>query len=223
MVVLRAKLFGSSNLGVYLKPVGKYLLAPIGARRLINDEASSIGLEVVELSIYDSKMLGIFVVGNSRSLLVPPIISDFELEKLKNSLDLEVHVLPSTKLTALGNDIVANDYGAIVHPAFSDEEVSLISRYLGVDVLRGKIGGMPIVGSLVVVNNRGCLTSPAADDVELKGLSDLLQVECERGTVNNGVGYVKLGLVASDKGAIVGYPTTPREIENLSEALKIEP
>ncbi|MCD6348485.1 MAG: translation initiation factor IF-6 [Candidatus Korarchaeota archaeon] len=223
MGVFRVKVFGSFNLGVYLRSVGPYLLVPKGSGGLIEEEAREIGLRIVEASVYDSRMLGIFLVGNSRALLVPPLISEEELTYLKDHLDLEVHVLPTTKLTALGNDIVANDYGALVHPSFSDSEIDLISRLLGVKVSRGKMGGVPVVGSLIVANNKGCLISPGADDSELKGASEVLGVECWRGTVNDGVSYVRLGLVASDQGALVGYPTTPMEIENLAEALKIEP
>ena len=223
MVVFRVRVFGSYNLGVYLRAVGPYLLAPPNASQVIGEEAGEIGLRVVETSIYDSRMLGIFLTGNSRSLLVPPIVSEGEIRYLREKLDLEVHVLPSARLTALGNDIVVNDYGALVHPLFTDDEVDLISKFLGVKAIKGRIGGVPVVGSLVVANNKGCLIAPSADDAELRGASEILGVECLRGTVNDGVGYIRLGLVASDSGALVGYPTTPMEIENLAEALNIEP
>ncbi len=223
MTIFKVKLFGSSNLGVYLRSIGPYLLAPEGSTAIISKEVDEIGLKVIETSVYDSRMLGIFLAGNSRVLLVPPIISESDLRRLRDILDLEVHVLPTTKLTALGNDIVANDYGALAHPSFSDGELDLIGRLLGVKVSKGKVGGVPVVGSLIVANNRGCLISPSADDSELRGASEVLGVECLRGTINNGVGYVRLGLVASDQGALVGYPTTPLEIENIAEALKIEP
>ncbi len=223
MAIFRAKLFGSSNLGVYLRAIGSYLLAPEGSGVIISEEARRIGLKVVEASVYDSRMLGIFLAGNSRALLVPPIISREDLTRLREILDLEIHILPTTKLTALGNDIVANDYGALVHPSFSDSEIDLIGRLLGVKVSKGKVGGVPVVGSLIVVNNKGCLISPSADDSELRGASEILDVECIRGTINNGIGYVRLGLIASDQGALVGYPTSPLEIENVAEALKIEP
>ncbi len=223
MVVFRVKVFGSYNLGVYLRAVGPYLLAPPNSSQVIGDEAREIGLRIVEASAYDSRMLGLFLVGNSKSLLVPPIVSESEIRHLRESLDLEVHILPSARLTALGNDIVVNDYGALVHPLFTDDEVDLLSKFLGVKVVKGRIGGVPVVGSLVVANNRGCLISPSADDAELRGASEILGVECLRGTVNDGVGYIRLGLVASESGALVGYPTTPMEIENLAEALNIEP
>ncbi len=223
MVVFRARVFGSYNLGVYLKAAGPYLLAPPGSSSVLQEEAAGIGLRTFETSVYDSRMLGIFLAGNSRALLVPPIVSEMELRSLREGLDLEVHVLPSVRLTALGNDIVANDYGALVHPLFSDDEVDLIGKFLGVKAVKGRIGGVPVVGSLVVANNRGCLIAPSADDAELRGASEVLGVQCARGTVNDGIGYIRLGLVASDSGALVGYPTTPMEIENLAEALNIEP
>ncbi len=222
MTIFKVKLFGSSNLGVYLKSIGSYLLAPEGSTAIISREVDGT-MNVIEASIYDSRMLGILLVGNNKTLLVPPIISESDLRKLRDALDLEVHILPTMKLTALGNDIVANDYGALAHPSFSDGELDLIGRLLGVKASKGKVGGVPVVGSLIVANNEGCLISPAADDSELRGASEVLGVECLRGTINNGIGYVRLGLVASDQRALVGYSTTPLEIENVAEALKIKP
>ena len=223
IMILKAKVLGSSNLGIYLRVAGKYLLAPKGVSRSLEGMASKLNLKLIEASVYDSRMLGVLTVANSRALLLPSLSSEGELRYLREKMDMEVHILPTMKLTALGNDIVANDYGAIVHPSFTDHELDMIAKILGVKVMRGRVGGIPVVGSLVVANNRGCLISPSADDSELKGISDTLGVDCLKGTINDGVIYVRVGLVACDSGALVGFPTTPMEIENLAEALKIEP
>ncbi|MEM0040941.1 MAG: translation initiation factor IF-6 [Candidatus Korarchaeum sp.] len=223
MVVLRARVLGGSNLGIYLRVAGRHLLAPRGVGSSLRGLADKLSLKLLEASVYDSRMIGVLTVANSRALLLPSIVSESELKSLRDSLDIEVHALPTFKLTALGNDIVANDYGAVVHPGFADQELEIISKLLGVRVRKGRVGGIPVVGSLVVANNSGCLISPSADDSELKGISDTLGVECTRGTVNDGIIYVRVGLVVCDSGALVGFPTTPMEVETIAEALKIEP
>ncbi len=224
MTISKVRVQGSSNLGVFIKAVAGYVFLPQGTKPSVVEEAAQVlGLTPLTLSIYDSKLLGLFIAGNSRALLLPPIVGRADYETVRDSVDVEVHVL-DTNFTALGNVILANDYGALVHPKMSDYEVEQISKALGVKVMRGKIADISVVGSVGVVTNKGCAVSPYTEDHEVKALEELFQVEnCIRCTVNDGVSFIKLGLVASESGALVGYNTTLYEIECVAEALKIEP
>jgi len=224
VTISKVRIQGSSNLGVFVKAVAGYVLLPQGTKPSVVEEAAQVlDLTPVTLDVYDSKLLGLFISGNSRALLLPPIVSRTDYEALRDKVDVEVHVL-DTSFTALGNVILANDYGALVHPKMSDYEMEQVAKALDVKVMRGKIADISVVGSVGVVTNRGCAVSPYAEDHEVKALEELFQVEeCIRCTVNDGVSFIKLGLVASERGALVGYNTTPYEIECVAEALKIEP
>ncbi len=224
MTISKVRVQGSSNLGVFVRAVADYVFLPRGSKASVVEEASQVlGKTPLTVDVYSSKLLGLFIAGNSNALLLPPIVSPSEYQTIRDSVDVEVHIL-NTNFTALGNVILANDYGALVHPKMSDREVEELGRILKVKVMRGKIADVSVVGSVCVVTNRGCAVTPYAEDHEVEALKELFQVdECIRCTVNDGISYVKLGLVASDSGALVGYNTTPYEIECVAEALKIEP
>jgi len=218
--IIRTSIKKSPNLGIYLKPVGKYLLAPPTIKKsLERDLCSTLGLEIFKAQVYESEFLGVFLAGNNNALLVPGISSMREISELEK-MDMRIEVLDS-KITALGNAILANDYGALVHPKFTDEDVEFIKKALEVPVIRGKIGGIPVVGSLSVVTNKGGLVSPAASEEELRGMRKLFEVDIYTGTVNDGVKFVKLGLVACDHGVAVGSLTTPLELDVIMEAFKV--
>ncbi len=221
MGVRRMKILGSSNPGIYLKVAGGICLAPEAiADRAAEMIGTELGLDVVRASVYQSRLLGIFVAGNSRAILLPHLVSDRELRKLRDEVDAELVVVKS-KITALGNTVLANDYGALVSPTFEESAVDAMERALGVRVRRGLLAGIPVVGSVAVVNNGGGVASPSASEEEIEAAQEVLDVEFGTGTVNDGLPYVKIGAVASDSGLIVGYESTPLEIDNLSSFLGI--
>jgi len=70
-----------------------------------------------------------------------------------------------------------------------------------------------------VVTNRGGIVHPDASKKDLEFLQEFFKVPIDVGTVNFGVPYVRSGLVANDKGAIVGLNTTGPEILRISRIL----
>ena len=222
MPIERAKLDGSPGLGIFSRVVGDVSFVPRGAPERFKSQVREVlGARAVELSLYRSRLIGVFLAGNSERLIVPSIVEVDEIEALEES-GIPVEVL-DVRLTALGNTVLANSYGAVVHPEFRDSELELIRRALGVPMRRGTIGGVGVVGSLAVATNKGALISPTASDEEVDLISEVLSVETLRGTVNDGVHYVRTGMLANERGALVGYPTTPLEIDVIAEALRIEP
>jgi len=218
----RAKLSGSPGLGIFARVVGRVAFVPTGTTGRFRSQLEEVlGARAVEVSLYSSRLVGVFMAGNGERVLLPSIVSPAEVEAVEGS-GLPTHVL-DVRLTALGNVILANGYGALVHPEFRDSEVEQISEALGVTVRRGTIGGVGVVGSLAVATDRGVLASPDVTDEEARVIEDTLGVEVTRGTVNDGIKYVRTGMLANDLGALVGYPTTPLEIDVIAEALGIKP
>jgi len=218
----RAKLEGSPGLGIFARVVGRAAFVPTGtAKRFRSRLEEVLSAKAVEVSLYGSRLIGVFMAGNGEAVLLPSIVNPAEVEAVEES-DLPTHVL-DVRLTALGNVILANSYGAVVHPEFRDSELEQISRALGTPVRRGTIGGVGVVGSLAIATDRGVLASPDLTDEEARVIEDVLGVRVLRGTVNDGVRYVRTGMLANDHGALVGYPTTPLEIDVIAEALGLEP
>ena len=157
--------------------------------------------------------------GNNYGLIVPRNIEDEELEKLKKSVrDMNILVLNSRN-NAVGNLLVANDKAALVYPYIEEHLLAPLSDVLGVEVLKTSIAGVPTVGSVLVVTNRGGLVHPDATENEISELTKHLGVPVLTGTVNFGVSFVRTGLVANSKGAVVGEDTTGPELARIQMAL----
>jgi len=215
--LIRTSIWGSPNLGIYLKVVGNYLLVPPNVKeKFIREVEEALHLRAVPTKIYDTNLLGIFIAGNENGLIAPAVAGIEEIKTLE-SLGMELEIINS-RITALGNAILANSYGALVHPGLSDEDVELIRRTLKVPVVRGKISGIPVVGSLSVITDKGGIVTPSVSEDELKKLRKHFSVDIYPGTVNDGVKFVKLGLVASKEGVAVGALTTPVELDIITQA-----
>jgi len=215
--LIRTSIWGSPNLGIYLKVVGNYLLVPPNAKdKFVKELEVALNLKAVPARIYDTNLLGVFIAGNENGVILPAVAGIEEIKALE-SLGMELEIINS-KITALGNAILANSYGALVHPGMSDEDIELIRKTLKVPVVRGRISGIPVVGSLSVITDKGGIVTPSVSDEELKNLRRHFSVEIYPGTVNDGVKFVKLGLVASKEGVAVGALTTPVEIDVITQA-----
>ncbi|WP_297536090.1 translation initiation factor IF-6 [Thermococcus sp.] len=178
---------------------------------------------LIETSIMKSRIVGIFVGGNSNALIVPWYIWDAELDFINAQLreyGIDMKVVPfKSRLTAFGNLILANDKGALVSKDFTREEAREIEDILGVPVERGVIADYTAVGSVGVVTNKGGLVHPEATDEELEWLSDLFKVDVYVGTANMGVPFVGSCMIANSHGVVVGHLTTGPEIVKIEEAL----
>jgi len=176
---------------------------------------------LIETSIMKSRIVGIFVGGNSNALIVPWYIWDAELDFINAQLreyGIDMKVVPfKSRLTAFGNLILANDKGALVSKDFTREEAREIEDILGVPVERGVIADYTAVGS--VGANKGGLVHPEATDEELEWLSDLFKVDVYVGTANMGVPFVGSCMIANSHGVVVGHLTTGPEIVKIEEAL----
>ena len=78
--------------------------------------------------------------GNSKGLLLPSVITETELAKIKSELPESVKIgIINDSISALGNCITCNDSVALVHPEFSKESEEIIENILGVEVFKTTI------------------------------------------------------------------------------------
>ncbi|MEZ0248147.1 MAG: translation initiation factor IF-6 [Thermoproteus sp.] len=216
--VVPVKVFGSSSVGVYIVANNKIALVPSDVPEKIDDEVRNVlGGVVVRTTIAKSPLLGIFVVMNDNGILVPNIALEDEVNMLKG-LGLNLGVL-QTKYTAIANLIVANNKAAVVSPILEPENRKIVGDVLGVEVFVDSLAGSPLVGSIAIANSRGVLVAPDATDGDLKKLEKYLGVHADVGTVNRGRSFLRGGIVANDKGALVGWETTGAEIMRILSTL----
>ncbi len=223
MAVAKCRVAGSDYVGVFATCTDRYLFTGMGVqahvRKLIAD---TLGIECVELSIFDSNIIGLFARANSNGIVFSNMISDAELSAFKSErLDIRVCV-PETGINAAGNNIIANDKIALVNPDYSHETVKQISDALGVEVIRATIGGFKTLGANNILTNKGFLINNRSTDEEKEAVDKLVGFESMRTTANTG--YVNIGLsaIANSNGAVVGDSTTGFELARIMEALEIE-
>ncbi|MBW9140983.1 MAG: translation initiation factor IF-6 [Candidatus Aramenus sp.] len=220
MNIQRISVFGTDNIGVYIFTNNKYTFVPKNIDNSTKEAiVNNLNTEIIETSIANSFLLGIFMNGNSNAILLPKIAKDEEIKEIKErAKDVRVEVL-QLRATALGNIILANDRGALVYPELTDAEIKEIKEALQVDeIRRGTVANVITVGSVGVVTTKGGLVHIDATDEEVNELSKLFKVKIEVGTVNFGSAFIRSGLIANYKGVLVGTSTTGPEILRIQRA-----
>jgi len=206
------------NVGLYCFSTDKYCIVgsdvPDNLSVKIGD---TLQVPVIRMTVGHSSLVGVFLAGNSKMLLVPEIIRPNEL-KILDDAKIKYTIL-KTRFNALGNNILCNDNGCIVSSEYSQEAKKTIQEALDIPIKSGNIAGFDIVGSCAAVNSKGCLVHKEITDDELKILKSVLKVNIETGTVNMGSPYIRSGLVANSKGFIIGVYSGGPEIANADEIL----
>ena len=215
--IIKMSFFGNVNIGVYAYVNDKIAVLPIGIPRDDVEEISSVlGALPIEAKIAGTLLNGVFLTGNSYAIIVPHVIFSEELAKLveavkSHGLDITVYV-PESRYTALGNLLACNNKGCIASPLIEEHEIKKLVDVLGVEVVKARLVNMDVPGSVLVINDRGGVIHPDASDEDLKLVKDVVKIHVERATVNAGIPYVKSGLLANNKGVVVGGNTTGPEL-----------
>ncbi len=219
----KARVLGSPHLGTYAVATDEVALVPRGAeedfRRKVR-EVLSVS-DIVETTVAGTSLIGIFVVAQGKTVIVPDIVREEEVDGLRGA-GLRVEVLETSSFNALGNVVLHNSRFAVVHPELNRDLASRVAALLNVRGFASKtVGGIPTVGSAAVVTDRGGLVHPSAPDEDVKAFSELFGVEFDVGTVNFGIGFVRSGLVTNNYGTLVGELTTGPEIIRIARALRV--
>jgi translation initiation factor 6 len=219
MTVIPADVFGSPNIGVYCLCTENVVIVPPGlTNRKMGQFEQALGVSVCKTTISGSTLVGALVTGNSNGLLVPHTIRDYEYEKLR---EFSKVAIVNSRWTALGNVVLANDLGAVVHPDAPEEVVNAVNEDLKVKSVQSKIGNLPFVGALGIATNKGALLSPNTLREEQSVIESALHVEVELSSTNGGVQFVRSGILANSKGAVVGPLTRGAELMQISKALMV--
>ncbi len=215
--VRKTSFHGDVNIGLFGFASDKFTLIP----------EKSIGVDVLNVpslvvTVSGTHLIGLFVNGNSKGLILPKIVEDNEKEKIKKEfrelgLDVNVSVLKS-KYTALGNLIICNDRGAIISELIKSSRKT-IEDVLGVEVVVASIAESKLPGSFCVATNRGFLLSNNGSEQDYELLKDVLKVDGDIGSVNFGSIFVRSGIIANSNGYLVGEMTTGVEIARIDDAL----
>ena len=194
------------------------LVRPDADEDALADMEDELGVEAVPTTIGGSGTVGSLVAGNGNGLLVSGRALDEELDRIRDTTDLRIRSLPG-RINAAGNVVLATDSGAYVHPDLSRDAVMTVKDALDVPVERGELGGVRTVGTAAVATEEGVLCHPKTTDGELDFLEEHLDVYADIGTVNYGAPLVGSGLIANERGYVVGEETTGPELGRIEDTL----
>jgi translation initiation factor 6 len=218
MEIGKMSFFGNPNIGVYAYVNDEVLILPPRIGRDDIEELVEVlkVSAVIEAKVAGTILIGVLLAGNNNAVLLPQIVFDEDVEYLEKrvreyGVDTEFSVLES-KYTALGNLVLCNSRRCLVSPLFSSREVREMEDVLGVEVVTTRLVNTDLLGSIVVVTDSGGVIHPDASEEDIKALRELLGVTVERATVNAGVVYVRSGIMANNKGVVVGGNTTGPEV-----------
>jgi len=219
MTVILADVFGSPNIGVYCLCTENVVIVPPGlTNRKMSQFEQALGVRVCKTTIGGSTLVGALVTGNSNGILVPHTIRDYEYERLREFSRVSI---VESRWTALGNVVLTNDLGAIVHTETPDEIVNAVSDSLEVKSVQSNIGPLPFVGALGIATNKGALLSPNTLKEQQSVIESALHVGVELSSTNGGVQFVRSGIIANSKGAVVGPLTRGAELMQVTKALMV--
>lgn len=216
--VLIANFNGNPNVGLYGYANDKYCL--IGREvpeKLHKKIEETLNVKLITMTIAGTSLLGVFLNGNNKVLLVPSIAFPQELEILdKHKIKYKVI---DTKYTCLGNNMIINDKAALISNEYGARESKQVSDALGFDMVQAKIANHSILGSLAVLNKNGILCHHDILESEAKVLKKVFKLEIHTGTVNMGTPFVGSGILCNSKGMIIGDLSGGPEIINADQAL----
>ena len=227
MGILKEKLFGSVDLGVYMAINNKFLVVPTNTpKEKLNSFkkpfSNSPNFPFLKTTINQSSLLGVYLATNSNGILVPSIISDEELEVIQefSSLhDMKFAILES-KDNALGNLVLCNNKGCIISSELSGH-VKTIQEILDVEVMILDYAQNKLPGSCGVTNSNGCCVHPLTSEEEAELIGDILHVPIDVSTINMGNPYIRAGSIVNDFGGIFGYDSSGPELMRISNVLNL--
>lgn len=208
--ILRMNLNNDPNLGLFGFATDKYFL--VGRGLSTKRFRETLKTRIIESTISNTELVGIFAVGNSQCVLLPKIANENEIDEIKENINVMVL---DTRYTALGNLVLLNDKGCLISKLIKKYKES-IENFLG---LRCEVSLMNpnVIGSLAIATNRGCLAYSNINEKDVKQIERVLDVRVERGTANFGSPFVGSCLIANSYGAIISEQTTGIEASRIEE------
>jgi len=210
-------LLGTSQVGVHLAMIGRVLFAPLQiSKKEVASLEDTLGLEVAQMSVGGSTLVGSLIAGNTNGTAVADIATEEEIDHLTSFGDV---VVMESGVNAAGNLLIINENGAVASPILPQDGLDVLSETLKVNCAAISIAGNDTPGSVAVCNNKGVLLHPDVSEIEVETIESILDVPAMVGTVNFGSPYVGSGCVSTDKGAWAGSQTTGPELNRIEDAL----
>jgi len=218
MHLLQTSFHQDSNVGLHGFANDKFCLLAVHTQHEYAAKVEKVlNVPVHLLNICGTSLIGAFVAGNNKCILLPHIIFDSELHKL-DQLCIPYHIL-KTDYTALGNNMIANDHACLISPDLAPCQGE-IKEALQIEHIKVMgIDDVSVIGSLLALNSKGCLLSAFATEEDAQFVEKFFGVPVTRGTVNLGSPYIHSGVLVNSHGLVIGGRTGGPEAVAIDEAL----
>ena len=218
MDIIKYDIYSGPNIGIYTRVNDEIVFLPNGFAGTKSEKLSEyLQVTPLEISVANSRVLGIMMVVNNHGILLPSTCSEAEYNHIKKLTDLNVEIL-DVKNNALGNMMSVNDKGGIVSPLIPKQDLQRIQDVLDIEVIQLKIAGFQQVGAVMTTSEKGTVVHPETDDEDMKTISNMLGGNIEAATINGGIPFVSSGILANNKTVVVGSLTNGPEIMMLTRA-----
>ena len=219
MSITRLSLYGNPNIGAFTFATDTFaLIPPDMPPGAAEDFSSTLGVPTFRATVGGSVLLGIFLTGNSRGVIVPNSATEEEISFIEREAKVPVAIYDGKK-NALGNMILVNDRAAMVGSGIDPVLKDLIAKHLNVKVHEGRIATLSMPGVCAVINNRGIVAHPLTSEEEMARLGELFNIPVDVSTINCGFPYLRVGMTANSHGVIVGEATTGPEMARIESSL----
>lgn len=218
---VKAKIGNNSYIGAFAIATDAFALVTnnsTATERSILEETLEVKTHGV--SIDGSGLVGVYVVANSKGILVPEMTDSREILKLRKTFpEVQVDTI-HTSLNALRNNILANDKIALVNYQYSPIEAKRIEDVLGVEVIKRQVGSFDTVGANNILTNKGIVLNNTATDDDIEFMKAKIG-SVSQSTANTGSSSIGLCAIANSKGLVVGNQTTGFELVRITDGLDL--
>ena len=179
-----------SNIGLKCYANEKIAIVPINTRdKDIELIKEILQVKIIKGSIMGTDLLGVFIIGKDKKILVPELTLDSEIKNLEKQ-GLKVKKVNEEK-TCFGNNVFFHKNKALISPGLSQTFKEAIEE-IKYKVIEAKFENIETPASFTISRNNKVLTSLYGDDLDI--LEETLKVKSEHTTVNNGSPHLKSGI-----------------------------
>lgn len=202
------------NIGLYFFVNDKFALLgkkiPEKTKKQIEEV---LGVPVINISVLDTDLVGVFVTGNNKYLFIPELLDREKkrFEEIVKDYDMELIEIKN-KLNTIGNNFLVGDEEFIVSPDYPKKLLDEIKKKTGMNYVILKHPEFKSAGSVGYFAGGKYLLSQQMEEENFK---EIISKIGAIGTINGGSDYISSGVVANKNGVIIGSSSTTVEIQNV--------
>jgi translation initiation factor 6 len=172
---------------------------------------------IKRMSFNGSPNIGVFVANTETLAIVPPEISQRDVEIIKQELKVEIIRTTIDESSVVGSLVAGNSNGLIISQYALDSEISKLEKFTKVAKLPEK---MTAAGNLILANDYAAIVHPQLSKKAIDVINRTLKVKAVKGTIA-GLKTVGAAGAATNRGLLVHPNVTEEEIKLLEKVFEL--